>query len=125
MLKVFQISRSTAPTPPAASHGSHKKALIEDPQNDLEAFSGPQKEEWISTDQSEIDQLHLRKTWVLVPLSEVPPGTRILGTRFVRHVKWQPNTDIDVHPLAPDLRCLLLPTSSKNVSLVSSFKASI
>ena len=105
VLETFQASNSTdaavfAATASSAQHGSHKKALIEDPKTDLEAFSGAQKEEWISADQAEMDQLHLRGTWVLVPPNEVPPHTRILGTRFVRHVKWLPNTDIDVQPLA-------------------------
>ena len=130
VLDVFQVSNSTVSTPSAASHGSQKEARIEDPQNDLEAFSGPQKEEWISADQAEIDQLHLRKTWVLIPLSEVPPGTRIWERDSYGMSSGCPIPISMFIPLllvaTPDLRFLLLSTSSKNhVSLVSSFKASI
>ena len=88
----------TANTSPL--HPSYKKVLIQDPANDTEAFSGPQAREWAKADTAEFDQLLGRGTWELVPPEQVPKGKRVLGTRFVRHVKWQENPDYDVAAIA-------------------------
>ena len=48
-----------------------------------EAMSSPQREEWKEACSKEMDNLRKHNVYNLVPLSSVPKGEKILGTKFV------------------------------------------
>ncbi|CAB1103798.1 unnamed protein product [Ectocarpus sp. CCAP 1310/34] len=48
-----------------------------------EAMSSPQREEWKGACSKEMDNLRKHNVYNLVPLSSVPKGEKILGTKFV------------------------------------------
>ena len=53
-----------------------------------EAMSSPQREEWKEACSKEMDNLRKHNVYNLVPLSSVPKGEKILGTKFVFKKSW-------------------------------------
>ena len=69
--------------PPAKYKGGSFPYACKIPNTYDEAMSSPQREKWKEACSKEMDNLRKHNVYNLVPLSSVPKGEKILGTKFV------------------------------------------
>lgn len=55
----------------------------EEPETYARAMQGPNATQWANAMEEELDQLRKTKTWELIPASEMEPGHRALGGKWV------------------------------------------
>ena len=67
---------------------------VEEPETYARAMQGPNSTEWARAMEEELDQLRKNDTWILVPRSEIEPGHRPLGGKWVYKVKRDVNGEV-------------------------------
>lgn len=60
---------------------------VEEPETYARAMQGPDATQWAKAMEEELDQLRKNKTWELIPASQMEPGHRALGGKWVYRVK--------------------------------------
>lgn len=60
---------------------------VEEPETYPRAMQGPNAPQWAKAMEEELDQLNKNETWILTPKSEIQPGHRPLGGKWVYKVK--------------------------------------
>jgi len=69
-----------------------KASLIPEPTTYEEAMASPQREEWITAMDEEINALLTNQTW---ECEEPPPGTQLIPIKWVYKVKYNPDGSIE------------------------------
>ena len=64
---------------------------VEEPETYARAMQGPNSTKWARAMEEELDQLRKNDIWILVLRSEIKPGHRPLGRKWVYKVKWDVN----------------------------------
>lgn len=64
---------------------------VEELETYARAMQCPNAPQWVKTMEEELDQLKKNETWILTPKSEIQPGHRLLGGKWVYKI----NRDVD------------------------------
>ncbi|KAI0992124.1 hypothetical protein K3495_g16062, partial [Podosphaera aphanis] len=78
----------------AAANSAEIDRNDDDPKTMIEALSGKYREQWKEGFRREYDSIGRNKTWVILPRSEIPPGTKVLSGKIVLRTKRDKNGDI-------------------------------